>query len=271
MKSLLKYYFLFAVLLLLMIQGCEKPYSWNFKKVESGFIAVDGIITNELKAQCIRLSRPNLNLNDTIHPLSGATIMVDDSINRFDFIEEETEPGSYYSEPFQVVIGRKYRLVIEFDGNTYEAVASVVPVTAMSDIFISFDDSTGLFRYIYSENGQSSMTEVLYDWSDNQAYCGEYGNCYAEETYYTLNNIDINAVFSPPRENIYFPHGTVLVRKKYGLTDEHQQFIRSLLMETDWSGGIFDVQHGNVYTNLSNGAVGFFAACMVITDTTVVN
>ena len=80
MKSLLKYYFLFVLTLILMIQGCEKPYSWDFKMVETGFIVVDGIITNELKVQCIRLSRPNPNLNDTIHPLSGAAIMVDDSL-----------------------------------------------------------------------------------------------------------------------------------------------------------------------------------------------
>jgi hypothetical protein len=40
-------------------------------------------------------------------------------------------------------------------------------------------------------------------------------------------------------------------------------------METEWSGGVFDVQHGNVNTNLSNGALGFFGVCMVVIDTIV--
>jgi hypothetical protein len=72
-----------------------------------------------------------------------------------------------------------------------------------------------------------------------------------------LNNIDVNTIFGGDREVICFPSGTTIVRKKYGLTESHQSFLRSMLMETDWSGGIFDVQHGNVETNLSNGALGF--------------
>jgi hypothetical protein len=40
-----------------------------------------------------------------------------------------------------------------------------------------------------------------------------------------------------------------------------------MLMETEWRGGIFDVQHGNVITNLSSGAIGYFAASTVVTDT----
>ncbi len=266
MKTFRKYYFQFVFLLIFM--GCEKPYSWDFKPVESEAIVVDGIITNELKEQCIRLSGPNLNLNDTLNPLSGATVVVDDSITRYEFIESPDIPGSYYSEPFQVVIDRKYRLTIESGDRIYEADAEVVPVTAIPDIIVALDDSTNLNRFVYSASSQASMTEVFYDWSHDQAFCQDYGFYNAQETYYTLNNTDVNAVFGPNREIIYFPHETILIRKKYGLTDEHQQFIRSLLMETDWSGGIFDVQHGNVSTNLSNGALGFFAACMVITDTT---
>ena len=32
----------------------------------------------------------------------------------------------------------------------------------------------------------------------------------------------------------------------------------------------FDLEEGNVYTNMSEGALGFFAACSVIADTSVV-
>lgn len=264
-----KYYYL--LLLVFLFQACEKEYSWNFKTVENESIIVDGLLTNELKEQCIKLSKPNLNLNDNLHPLSGAVIYVDDGTNRFEFSESENEFGSYYSQPFQVVIDRTYRLILEFEGDTFYAESEVVGVTAMHNINVSLDDSTDLYRFNYAEPGQPSMTEVFYDWSHNESFCNTYGNCYAQETYYTLDNVDVNAVFSPSHEIIYFPHGTTLIRRKYGFTEEHQQFIRSLLMETDWSGGIFDVQHGNVYTNMSNGALGLFTTCMVTTDTTIVD
>jgi hypothetical protein len=43
-----------------------------------------------------------------------------------------------------------------------------------------------------------------------------------------------------------------------------------MLSETEWRGGVFDVQRANVSTNLSEGAIGFFASCTIVTDTTVV-
>ena len=102
-------------------------------------------------------------------------------------------------------------------------------------------------------------------------YCSSFGNCSATEYFYTLSTIDVNKTFAPTKEIIYFPSGTTLIRRKYSLSEKHQEFLRSLLMETEWTGGSFDVQHGNVKTNLSNGALGFFAVCMVLSDSTMIN
>ena len=44
-----------------------------------------------------------------------------------------------------------------------------------------------------------------------------------------------------------------------------------MLSETEWRGGLFDVKRANVITNLSEGAVGFFAVSTVVTDTTTVD
>ena len=100
------------------------------------------------------------------------------------------------------------------------------------------------------------MTKVYYNWSASPEYCELYGSCYAQQSYYTLDNFDVNDIFGPEPEVIEFPPGTVIIRKKYSLTKAHQNFLRSLLMETEWSEGIFDVQHGNVATNMSDGALG---------------
>jgi hypothetical protein len=85
-----------------------------------------------------------------------------------------------------------------------------------------------------------------------------------------LNNIDIPEEFGPDKQEIWFPKGTILTRKKYSLSNEHQDFIRSLVIETQWRGGLFDIEQGNVPSNFKNGVRGWFGVCMVITDTMVV-
>lgn len=248
--------------------SCEKQYDWPVKGDELEKLVVDGIITNELRAQVIKLTRTNQELNLPSLPVSGAEISVSDGQETYVFTE--SEPGIYLSAPFQAAINNTYYLTIDLDGQQFTASSGVEPVTPMENINVTWDETKNLYRFIPNEQGRPSMTEVKYDWSAIPAYCDSMGSCYAQETFYVLDNVDINAVFGAEKQIIYFPAGTELLRRKYGITYEHQQFIRSLLIETEWRGGVFDVLQGNVPTNLSNGALGYFAACTVISDTTIV-
>ncbi|HEX2395261.1 MAG TPA: hypothetical protein VHI78_07945, partial [Bacteroidales bacterium] len=101
--------------------------------------------------------------------------------------------------------------------------------------------------------------------------CEQYGACNALDVYYVLNNIDLGKIFSPDRQVIKFPHKTTIIRRKYSLTPEHQEFARSLMLETEWRGGIFDAEAGNVPTNFKNGMHGWFAVCTLVSDTIQVN
>ena len=56
------------------------------------------------------------------------------------------------------------------------------------------------------------------------------------------------------------------------MSSRYQEYLRSLLSETEWRGGVFDVEKANVKTNMSEGAIGFFAVTTVVSDTiTVIN
>jgi hypothetical protein len=48
-------------------------------------------------------------------------------------------------------------------------------------------------------------------------------------------------------------------------------FLRGVLSETDWRGGMFDVLPGNARTNMEGEAIGFFTAADVLRDTIVRN
>jgi hypothetical protein len=240
-------------------------YPWNFKSENVDKIVVDGILTNEFKAQCIKLSKVNSGINMPLETVSGATISVSDSTNTYIFSESSTERGSYYSNPFQAVVNKTYYLTINYQSAQFKATATMVPLTG-TDSFLIMKEKN-LNKYVQLERGGASMIEVTYNWASNNDYTAIYGSSLAKQWFYILNNVDINEVIGSDKEIIYFPEGTLITRRRYSLTGQHQTFIRSLLMETEWRGGVFDVQQGNVITNISNGALGFFGACTVVEDT----
>jgi hypothetical protein len=63
---------------------------------------------------------------------------------------------------------------------------------------------------------------------------------------------------------------TKIIRTKYAVSPAYREFLRSMLSETEWHGGIFDVQPAPVGTNLSDGAIGFFAVTTIVSDTIVI-
>ena len=111
------------------------------------------------------------------------------------------------------------------------------------------------------------MMEIDYDWSANGS-CSS-NTCKAREVTYHLNSVDVNEIFKPEQELVCFAAGTVIKRKKYSLNDNYQTYIRAMMNETNWRGGIFDVERGNIPTNMSLGALGYFAAASVVSDSTV--
>lgn len=253
-------------ILLILLQGCEKEYTWYFHSEDTPRIVVDAIITNERKQQEIFLSLAHDQLNDSAQPLLGAEVNVSDGFDTWNFQESDRMPGLYLSDTFIAVINYTYQLEIIYQSDTITAEAGVSSVVPLSDYEIIHDSVTQLNRFEFNDWGKASMTEVFYDWSADSVFSKEYGSTMAQETFYAISSRDVNEMFPPDKQRIYFPSGTRLQRKKYSLTEEHEAYIRSLLMESEWSGGIFDVQHGNLLTNLSNGAVGYFAACMVVMD-----
>ncbi|MBN1949916.1 MAG: DUF4249 family protein [Bacteroidales bacterium] len=268
----MKVKYLYSIgILIVLLQGCEKEYAWNFQSDELNLIIVDGIITNEKKSQEIFLSQTNTGLNDSLKPLSGAQVRVSDGQHLYLFTESAYRPGWYCSDTFRAVINYSYHLEVFYEGVILTADAVTSAVTPLGGYEIRHDTLTGLNRFLLRDSSESaSFTEVYYDWSVDSVFLGEYGSGQAKETFYRIPRTDVNAVFAPRKQVINFPGGTRLIRKKYSMTDDHLEFVRSLLMETEWSGGLFDVQHGNLSTNISEGGLGYFAVCMVVSDTLLV-
>lgn len=253
--------------------SCEKKVDWDIKSDNSDLIVVEGIITNEKKAHLISISKSTSEMNSKPKPISGAVITIVGGA--FSDVLEENPVGSghYYTDSdFIGITGNEYVLTISYKNKAYYANAHMIPVTQIEAFKYSYSEEKQMHKIDWVTNSYEpedpSMYEIILDWSSVVGYENKNpDSCKAILYYYSLPTLDVNQIFVPEAEIVYFPTGTIATERKYSLTKEHSDFIRSLLAETRLRGGFFDSSPSNIKTNLSNGAVGFFGACSVVSTT----
>ena len=246
------------------------PIDWQLDEGTTELITVDALLSNQAGLQTITITALNHAINEAPLGISGAEVKVSTTTEVFDFTEDEALPGAYLSSTFVATAGTTYQLSIQLGDKSYTAQASLAPVNALNELTIKRDTDKNLSYYHYNEWGKAFMLVVEYDWSARPAYCTQYGACSAKEIFYNANTNEFSQGLAPEREHIYFPKNTTLTRYKYGLSEAHRAYIRSLQLETQWRGGLFDVQPANAIGNISNGALGFFAVCEVVSAVEVV-
>ena len=254
-------------LILMLTFGCEEEIDKDIDLQVLNRYIVEANITNENKAHEVLIHHGTHDLNETSQPVTGAKVFIYNELDTF-VCTEDTIPGHYITEPFITAAGITYTLKFTHNGFTDSATATAIGVSKLGDISIAKTDS--LYRYYFTGSEKPCKMEIQYSWQNDAAFTGYYGAPQAKEYFYKLNNIDVPAIFDPDKQIIKFPAGTTIIRRKYSLSPKHQEYLRHLLLETEWRGGIFDVEPGNIPSYFANGSLGFFGACMVLGDTTVV-
>ena len=265
----------FLIFFILVILSCEKETEWTFKSTEN-YIVIDGILTNEKKNHIIKLSNSLTNINEDIRPVSGAIVAINNGDSLHTLTEYPKKSGLYRTNSdYIAVLNKTYSLYIYYEGINYRANANMTPVTPFNKLQYKLNTENNLYfidsiTQSFSSN-ESAMYKITIDWSN----LPEYANTPLDEKkatlyYYTLQTIDISQVFAPEQEIIYFPKGSKITETKFSLSSEHASFIRSMLFETEWRGGFFDVKQANVNSNISNGGLGFFGICTVLKDSLIV-
>ncbi len=258
-------YTLFILFFAFPVISCEELTEWEQEGEFIPQLVVEGFVTNSIAHNYIRLSLPVTTPDQTSRKLSGATVAVTDGKAIELFAESQTEKGLYLpltgktGEPY-----KGYRLYVEIEGNEFIADAYMVPVSPMNDFsFTEVAGVPGFFR-INPDNSQGPfMLKYTVRFRENSSSPPVETVFYQ----YSLSTVDVNQFFKPDSEDLVFPGNAVVIRTKYSLSPPYEQYLRSLLSETEWKGGWFDVLPGNLDTNLSSGGAGFFAACAVVSDT----
>ncbi|HNW71082.1 MAG TPA: DUF4249 family protein [Bacteroidales bacterium] len=261
---------------LLLFVSCEKQAEWPIQAEETPRIVIDGILTNESGTHSIHVCRTVSELNMTPQAVSGAGVIISDADSSWFLTEQPGNPGFYITKNnFSAKPGVLYTLLVTSEGTVYSAKTQSVPVTPFENLRYGKNPGESLYHITWVANPYNAihpaMYEILLDWSQLPEYSTQdSASCTARLFYYSLPTLDVSEVFAPEIERIKFPAGTKITERKYSLTKEHVDFVRAMISETTWKGGLFDSAPANVPTNISNGALGFFAACNVITVSLVV-
>lgn len=250
--------------------GCETAVDWDFKPQENGELAVEAILTNELKNQEVVLSLTFNDLNGEPQPATGAQVRVRGAGETHLFAEDPDKAGRYVSqEAFAGQLFTPYSLEIEWEGQTYEAEAQMVQVLPFQPVTFSSYGATDSVVIGNVPNLFSPHEQALYiidiDWS----HLIPGASSRARLFYYTFNTVDVSELFRPPQETVPIPRGSVVVQSKYSLAPGFAAYIRALAMENEWQGGFFDESSATPPTNVSNGGQGYFGVCAVVRDTLV--
>lgn len=262
------------LLVLITTFSCQEKVDWELEMENDLRLVVNGRITNEKKAHEIHLTLPVYEINGEPRPYSGAEVYLSDGDTVINLQEDVERPGVYLTSPdIRGVVNKTYLLLIRAGNYEFTAAARMTAVTPIIlPGYYQVSDSPPLYELFFRENNESSMMTMEMDWSHLPGYDSlpdEANHAVIYGYQFGPLSVDLNEIFSPARERVQIPPGTHVVIIKESLSEGYAEYLRGMVSETSWNGGLFDVKPGDPFTNVSSGGLGYFAATTVIRDTIV--
>ncbi len=265
------------ILIIASLISCEKEINWTVDNQDIDYLIVESIITNEDKHQVVKLSNPSKDINYKFIPVSDALVSVTINDSVYNFIEDINNLGNYISKvKFIAIIESMYYLNIEIKEEKYFAESNILSATPFEPlVYQPISDNSNLYKISFIapeyDQNEEAMYEICIDWTHLVGSSLTDTITQAKLFHYTLKTVDVSQIFSPEIEEVHFPKGSIIIEKKYSVTEKYGEFLRSMLAEKNWKGSFFDEAPGNLVSNISNNAKGFFTASTIITDTIIVH
>ncbi len=264
----MKRYILWTIVMA-AFSGCVKETGWDLPGGLPSTIVVDAILTDEVKAHRVVLSRPAADLNAAGEPVTGAGVVISNDDSTWQLAESPAGSGVYLTPAwFSARTDKTYTLLVSAGDRIFSARSGMEPGAAFNELRYAYDENRGLYYVDWVANAfstqEAAMWELLIDWSGVAGFESQDSlDTHARLLFYTLPTLDVSEIFAPMMETVFFPAGTLITERRYSLTDRHAEYARELLLETNWTGGLFPVAPANVTSNVSEGGLGFFGVCAV--------
>ena len=258
-------------LVLLLLWGCTEKIDL---KLDSSYtrLVVEGSISTDTLSHEVRLTTTSSYFyNETAPAVTGATVTISDGDSTWPL--NETIPGLYKTAPDVFGLpNHTYKLSVllqePVNGNSaYEASCLLRPIVPADSIRLKFhpdwgkkgfyevqcyvlDPPTTDFYMFDIYRNTTLITDTIDKKTvvDDQLYNGNY-----------TNGIGVGFL-NQERADQRLIAGDIVTLKVAGITADYFKFIQAVQTEVGGQNPLFSGPPANIPGNVSNGAVGFFAA-----------
>ncbi len=247
--------FIALVSCVLLLASCQKVVDINLNAAAPD-IVIEGNITDQPGPYTVKISQSvNFDLPNVFPPVKGANVMISDNAGNSEMLKE-TSDGIYTTNTLQGVQGRIYTLVVTANGKTYSAISTMpseVKIDTLRssvsssfrggtriEINVIYHDPVGIanyYRFVEIINGKTSNNLML---SSDRLFDGGVIT-------HTIRN----------EQDSLYPGDSVKVLLE-GIDANVYEYFRELNQIINGSGQ--QASPANPLTNLTNGALGYFAA-----------
>jgi len=238
--------------------ACKKVIQVDLHEALSR-VVIEGEITNLPGTYQVKITRSVPYSNDnSFPPVTGATVMVKDSINGISYPFPESSPGIYATNQFAGIPKHVYKLTVDADGQQYTAISTMPGTVHLDSVtfaintnfdgkkeinaVVNFQDPPGLgnyYQFIEYLNGRQVPNIFVFEDRLSDAR-------YIEQALYN--------------DSSYLQKGDTLQLKMYGIDKGIYDYFFSLAQIVGNNGGFQSASPANPNTNLTGGALGYFSA-----------
>jgi len=258
---------------LLMLFSCQKQQDWDFEEGPLPDIVVEGMFTNESKVHEVFLSLPVENLTDSVVPVTGATVRIIGSDTNYVLSENPLRPGSYLTDSNAYgIVGESYTLEINYNSKTYSATDELNEAVFFTPVILNMtNEIDSIYEVAWVCHNYDPQNPALYelflDWRHVDGF--DSTRSFAVMYFYTLASIDVAQFLVGTDERVLFPKGTKIRERRYSISAEYAEFLREVIIETQYNSGLVNMIPANTFGNVTNNGAGFFSCGGVLEYTGV--
>ncbi len=255
--------------MLLFFVGCTEKIDLDLDSIPPA-IVIEGRISNGQIFNYVRVTQSSPYLSDEPNqPVLGALVtLTEDGTTTETLTEDPQFPGFYYTPMLRAgKVNSIYKLSVTVNGETYEAIDTIRPVTPIDSLTYAYDDQVGTENDGYYVTLYAQEPPALgnnYQWlyfSNGQELAGL--EWISNDDFVNGNYINFQLEMNDPQVL-----GDTVVIEMAAISPVYYTFVNQLLNQESF-GNLFDTPPANVNGNFTNGAFGFFHADGVVADTII--
>ena len=259
-------YIFYLLILTLIFSGCEKVIDVDLNEA-APVIVIEGNLSNNLSVAEVKISLTS-SYFDTLpsKKVSGAVVTVESDFGD-KYIFSETENGIYKSKDIWYREGSTYKLLVEVNGEKYEATSKLNSLVNIDSLKFYYEDSPffepGYYLNVYLSDppGIKNFYRIKYSLNGKLQNTIE-DLILFDDRYVDGNPIEVN-LFNQP-----FELNDTISLQLISLDEGAYEYLRTFQELVNSNPG--SAAPANPNTNLSNGALGYFSAWSSVKKSAVI-